>query len=124
MDASPASLSAFKALNIPSLDEIAADPSRALGLSREVIAALLNRCSGAQMALAVALASPAVVYSTPVETSASQTLDADSIARELGVKRRWVFRNAKKLPFVRRISRKSLVCEERDLKRWRAAQKA
>jgi hypothetical protein len=56
---------------IPSLDEIATDPSRALGLSREVIAALLNRCSGAQIALTVALASPAVAYSAPVETSAS-----------------------------------------------------
>jgi hypothetical protein len=52
----------ISALNIPSLDEVAADPSRALGLSREVIAAPLNRCSGAQIALTVALASPA----TPV----------------------------------------------------------
>jgi len=53
-----------------------------------------------------------------------RTLDADQIANLLGVNRRWVFRHSTKLPFVRRISRKALAACEREVRRWRDAQKA
>ena len=53
-----------------------------------------------------------------------QILDADGIAAELGVARAWVFRNARKLPFVRRISRKALSARRAEVRRWCERQKA
>jgi hypothetical protein len=109
--------------NIPTLDQIASDPARATHLPRQVALALISRCTAAQMALAASLSESDVRAPAPVATI-DRTLDAHAIAKELGVTRRWVFRNAPNLPFVRRISRKSLVCSEADLRRWRSRQTA
>jgi hypothetical protein len=38
--------------------------------------------------------------------------------------RRWVFRQASRLPFVRRISRKTLLASESGLNRWIAARRS
>jgi len=110
---------------VPSLEEVAADPSSAAGLSLETFAALAVRCAIVQTALAEALF--AAAKSQPVrrsdQSATDRTLDADEIARQLGQNRRWVFRNSKKLPFVRRTSRKSIVCSEAALRRWRETQR-
>ena len=105
---------------VPSLDELARNPTRAAELPCDVITALMAQCAALQVALAARLAS-APSGLRPAATQ-DTTLDADKIARELGVKRRWVFRHADQLPFVRRISRNSIVCSEADLRRWRATQ--
>jgi len=51
------------------------------------------------------------------------TLSADDVATRLSKTRRWVFRHAKQLPFVRRISLKTMVASESGLNRWIAAQR-
>jgi hypothetical protein len=105
---------------VPTLDEIARDPLRALALGPEQAVALLAQCGAAQAALMAGLARPM----PQKETASDETLNVDQIAREMGVPRRWVFRNVAKLPFVRRVSRKALVCSRADLARWRSSRKA
>ena len=118
---------------VPTLEEIENDPAVTAGLSAEVLGVLLARCAAElsryaaiQGALTAALT---ISQSTPDRKSshapaADRTLNADEIARELGQTRRWVFRNAKALPFVRRISRKALAGSEAGLRRWRDARRA
>ena len=105
---------------VPSLDELARNPTCAAQLPRDVITALMAQCAALQVALAARLAmAPSAL--TPAATQ-DRTLDANEIAKELGVKRRWVFRHVDQLPFVRRISRNSIVCSEADLRHWRTTQ--
>lgn len=64
---------------------------------------------------------------TPEQTPRSSddfTLNADDVAARLDKSRRWVFRQASRLPFVRRISRKTLLASESGLNRWIAARRS
>jgi predicted DNA-binding transcriptional regulator AlpA len=106
---------------VPELDRIAANPLCVLGLSKSAIAQLLLRASVVQAALTAALAEG--LFESSEAEPADRMLDADQIAAALGQTRRWVFRNAGQLPFIRRISRKSLVGSESELRRWRQAKK-
>jgi len=111
---------------VPSLDEIARDPGCIGGLPTRTLAALSSRAVVVQAALAAAqLEAAEISQIRPLQSApaADRTLDADGIAEALGRTRRWVFRNAGTLPFVRRISRKGLVASETALRRWRDAQK-
>jgi hypothetical protein len=36
---------------------------------------------------------------------------------------RWIYRNAKQLPFVKRISAKSMLCSEAGVRRWLAGRR-
>ena len=112
------------AVLVPSLDALARDPSTAIGLPPSALAALQAQIAAAQSALAAAMASaPTQATGLRAVEAADRTLDADQIAAELGHTRRWVFRNAGKLPSVRRVSRKSLVGSEAGLRHWRESQK-
>jgi hypothetical protein len=110
---------------IPTLDQLASDPSCASILGLSVLAALQARCAAAQGAIAAAM-SGAIAQTARgriEQGMTDRTLNADQIALELGTTRRQVFRNSKKYPFIRRTSRKVLVCSEAALLRWREAQK-
>jgi hypothetical protein len=48
-------------------------------------------------------------------------LTADEAAVLLHKSRRWIYRNAHHLPFVRRVSRKSILIAESGLRQWLAA---
>jgi hypothetical protein len=106
---------------IPELDSIAVDPRCVVGLSRSAIAQLLLRASVVQGALAAALAEE--LSRSSEAATADRMLDPDQIAAALGQTRRWVFRHAGQLPFIRRISRKALVGSESGLRRWREAKR-
>jgi hypothetical protein len=107
---------------IPSLDALAENPTRALDLAPEVLTALIQRAATVITTLAQRQAAQAgAQHPTP---SVDRTLGADEIAAALGRDRRWVFRNAKRLPFIRRISRKCVVGSKAELIRWRDGQKA
>ncbi len=113
--------------SVPTLDDIARDPGCAGGLSARTLAALQGRTAAVLTALAAAaLAATETAQEARASRPAAgdRTLNADEIAAELGQTRRWVFRNARKLPFVRRISRKALAGSEAGLRRWRDSQKA
>jgi hypothetical protein len=114
---------------VPGLDEIAADSGCVAGLPTTTIAALMVRAAAVQSALAAAQLSASIEKSEPSRSKSSEpdrTLNANEIAAELGVNRRWVFRHAKELPFVERPlnSRKSLSARLSELRRWRETQKA
>jgi hypothetical protein len=109
---------------IPTLDEVARDPSRAAGLPVDALAGLTARCAAVQAALAAAQVAVFMdVKATlrrpngEVPADDRMLLPAEAAAL-LRRKRRWIYRNADRLPFVRRISRKSLLCSENGIKRW------
>jgi predicted DNA-binding transcriptional regulator AlpA len=110
---------------VPELDRIAADPSCLIGLSRSAIAVLLLRSAVVQSALTSAFATedsreqPAAI----VEDN-DRLLTVDEAAVTLRRSRQWIYRNQERLPFVKRISRKSLICSEAGMKRWLASRKA
>jgi hypothetical protein len=114
-------LRANVAVLVPSLDALARDPSTAIGLPPSALAALQAQIAAAQGAIAAAMSYAPTQTARAAVTD--RTLDADQIAAELGQSRRWVFRNVKRLPFVRRISRKALAGSEAGLRRWRDSQK-
>jgi hypothetical protein len=111
------------------IEQIAAEPALALGLSVTVIAALITKCSAeqtklsaAQNALAVALLDPKPAgYQTAVADRMLTTAEAAEMLRRSP---RWIYRNADRLPFVKRISQKSLLCSEVGMKRWLERQRA
>ncbi|MGE3344143.1 MAG: helix-turn-helix transcriptional regulator [Vicinamibacterales bacterium] len=52
------------------------------------------------------------------ETGGGRLLTAEEVAKMLGVTKRWVQRRARRLPFARRISVRSVRYSEAGLKRW------
>jgi len=84
-----------------------------------VIAALVAR-----LLVEPELASPAAPSSAPATQDEGPMLTPDEAATVLRRPRRWIYRNAKRLPFVRRISRKTLLCSELGIRRWLATRKA
>lgn len=113
--------------SVPTVKELARDPSRARGLSSTVIAALLAKCSAdlAELSAAQSALSAALLDSkqaAPPEVD--DWITVDEAAGVLHHNRRWLYRNAANLPFVRRVSRKSLLCSESGIKKWMAARRA
>jgi hypothetical protein len=109
---------------IPSLDEIERDPGCARALPTDAIAALIAKCSAVQGTLA------SVLLTTKNDNQKSEAdphermLSPEEAASILRRKRRWIYRNAHRLQFVRRVSPKSLLCSEPGVYKWLALQKA
>jgi predicted DNA-binding transcriptional regulator AlpA len=113
----------------PTLDAITGRPALAASLPLEIAQYLLSqanvRLAATQTARDALLMRLASVPASPSGVaSKGRTLNADQIAEVLGQTRRWVFRHAKDIPPVRRISRKALAADEAELLRWRATQRA
>lgn len=110
---------------IPALDAIAADPRCLVGLSKSAIAGLLLRSAVVQSALTAALAtSEAREQPVAIAEDDDRMLTPDEAAVMLRRSRPWIYRNAHRLPFVKRISRKSLLCSEAGMKQWLASRRA
>jgi hypothetical protein len=107
---------------VPSLDALVRDPSAAIGLPTATLGALQAQCAAAQGAIAAAL-----LHSKPVPQNIAEAADEMLTPDEAGVllrkSRRWIYRHTS-LPFVKRISRKSLLCSRAGIERWLAMQKA
>lgn len=86
------------------------------------IPAALSALAALQSALAVRLmnGTPAPV---PVPPESDRMLTVDEAAALLRRRRTWIYRHAATLPFVKRISRKSLLCSEAGIKRWLAGRR-
>jgi predicted DNA-binding transcriptional regulator AlpA len=114
--------------SVPSLDDIARDPGCAGGLPPRTLAALQSRAAVVQAALAAeALAAaiePGAQPATAAQEESAKMLTVDEAAAMLRRSRQWIYRQAPHLPFVKRISRKSLLCSEAGIKRWLATRKA
>jgi hypothetical protein len=111
---------------VPGLDEIAANPRCAAGLGQSAIAALLMRNAVVQSTLTAQLAAIETTEQQPAPTQEGEVhwLKPDEAATILRRAPRWIYRNAERLPFVKRVSRKSLLCSEQGIYRWLASQKA
>jgi hypothetical protein len=109
---------------VPTLDELARDPARAVGLPVETLAALVVKHAAVGSALGAALLLSRSSKPQPAESDPDdELLKPDEAAALLHRKPRWIYRNAHRLPFVRRLSPKSLLCSKKGLDRWLAAQK-
>jgi len=90
------------------------EPELVSKLNRAELAALLPRISTLQ----------ATVFTALLAGDSRKTLGADEIADKIGVKRTWLFRNLKKLGFIKRVSRKTLVANEADVLKFVAQRNA
>jgi hypothetical protein len=104
----------------PSLDGVERDLASAGALPPEVRRAVVLRCAALIAACAVA-ESPVKVPAPPAEPE--QYVSAEEGARLLGVTPRWLYRNQRRLPFVRPLSRKVLQVSLPALRRWQQTQK-
>jgi hypothetical protein len=109
------------------LDSLSDRPALAATLPLDVAQQLLTqanaRLAATQSARDALMIRLATGNQLPAAKKQSRTLDADEIASALGQTRRWVFKNAKQIPPVRRISRKAVAADETELLRWRDTQK-
>jgi hypothetical protein len=112
---------------VPSLEDIARDPRCIAALGRAALSSLLVRSAVVQSALAAQLASVEAcggVSSAAAPDEDDRMLRVDEAAEMLRRKPQWIYRNAERLPFVKRISRKSLLCSKNGISRWLATRKA
>jgi hypothetical protein len=112
--------------NVIDIGRYLARPNLADGLNREELAALLEQVKaleGRVMArlLLGATEQPAV---TRAPEDDGPMLTVDEAASRLHRDRRWIYRHAKSLPFVKRLSPRNLLCSERKLNRWLEQRKA
>jgi hypothetical protein len=103
----------------PSLDALAADPAKVASLETGQVCVVLTQLAGLQASLAARLLNRQ-------EDDASvpdRMLSLEQAAEVLQQTPEWIRRHAKRLPFVRRISRKRFLCSETGLNRWLANRK-
>lgn len=112
---------------VPTLDDLADNPARAAGLPVEIIAGLLVKQAAVGNALGAALLSARAGNAEPPSVapvdSDESWLTPDEAAPILRRKSRWIYRNAARLPFVRKVSGRGLLCSEKGLRRWLERQK-
>lgn len=101
---------------VPSLDELARDPSLATGLPAHTLKSLMLRTAALLAVLAAAEEQPTTA--TPAAYEPDKWISADEAAALLQKPRRWIVDNADRLPWVRRVSRKKLLCSEAGLRKW------
>jgi hypothetical protein len=111
---------------VPGLDDVARDFRCAAGLPKAALLSLLLRTAAVQSSLTAQLAAIETIEELPAPTQEGEVhwLKPDEAATILRRAPRWIYRNAERLPFVKRISRKSLLCSEQGIYRWLASQKA
>lgn len=115
---------------IPDLDAIRADLASLAMASRdipaELVPGLVAELARAQAALLLVCASGASTAAARPEQRGPDEdwmLDVDETATLLGVSRRWVYRNAKRLPFARPISPKILRFSRNGAVKWLASRR-
>jgi predicted DNA-binding transcriptional regulator AlpA len=97
------------------LDDLAAAPARAAGLSADARQVLLVRAAAALAALA---AIPLPVAGASASHQADQLLDVEEAAGRLAVSRDWLYRRASRLPFTIRLGPGAVRFSAAGLERW------
>jgi hypothetical protein len=105
----------------PSFDSLLSDPSLAANLEPADIAAVLTQLAGLQSALAARLLENGRHQEPAVAPDKMLTLE--QAAALIHQTPEWIRRHAKRLPFVKRISRKKFLVSEQALNRWLANRK-
>jgi len=112
-------------MNRSLLPVLLADPDRLADLLPEQATAALIELAAIQTALAARLHSnPPRSIPTGGKQPEDRLLTPAQAAERLGVTLRWLYRRADKLPFARRLSRKTLRFSEAGLRQYMAENKA
>lgn len=104
--------------SVPTLDALAADPSKAANLAGPVVAALLARVaavSGTLAARAVTLTHEALEAPNDPE---DRLLTVEQAAARLGMSRDWIYRRASRLPFAVRLDGSALRFSSQGIDRY------
>jgi hypothetical protein len=107
---------------VPTLDEIARNPHCVAGLPQSTVRDLLRRLTVAQSTLMIELETDERPRRDP--PADDRMLTTTEAATLLRCKPRWIHRHAGRLPFVRRISQRHILCSEVGVREYLAAQKA
>jgi hypothetical protein len=110
----------------PSLDEIARNPHCVAGLPQSTVRDLLRRLTVVHSTLVLELGpeDDSRQSETSGQAEDDRMLTPAEAAAVLRCKPRWIHRHANRLPFVRRISEKRILCSEAGVRAWLATQKA
>jgi hypothetical protein len=100
--------------NMPTLDELIADSSRARAVSPEEAIGLLSRMASIQPVLLAVACSDKVEN----EPAGDRLLKVREVAYRLNCDPDWVYRNTDKLPFTRRLSSSQLRFSEKGLEKY------
>lgn len=109
----------------PSLDAVAAEPTRAAAFPPTIVAGLLAKCAlvqGALLSRLLALQEAAMQQRDQRGHESDKLLTPAEAANLLGVTPRWLYRHARRLPFTRRLGRKTLRFSAVGLRRWQEQQ--
>jgi len=105
----------------PSLDLILREPAMSAALPREVWEQLLREAAAVQCTL-VAHPPSAASGENSGRASTSEADDKMLTVEEAAIRlrrsKRWLYRHSKQLPFVKRISSRSLLVSEHGLQKW------
>src|SRR5262249_43154584 len=98
---------------LPTVSDLIADPIRTTEVPPECIAAILAEVSQQEAHLVLARSILAARLATAMDVAqlhrdADDLLDAHQAARRLGMSIGWLYKNARKFPFTRRIGRRTL----------------
>jgi predicted DNA-binding transcriptional regulator AlpA len=108
---------------IPTLNDIAQDPACTGTLPPETLARLLAQVAAVQTAIAARLlAAPVNGTSAPTGPD-DEMLTVAETAKLLRRSERWIYRHPE-LPFIKRISSRSLLCSKAGIEKWLASRKA
>jgi hypothetical protein len=102
---------------LPTLDLILTSPESVAALSREAVSELLTQNAAVGAILAARLVA-ALTQKIKEQRESDEWLDIDTAAMRLKKSRRWIFRNARELPFVSRVSRKTILCSAKGIDRY------
>jgi len=102
---------------VPSLDELLRDPARAHALPASALIALLASTAAVQAALTAELLARGHAQTAPAK---DRWLKPDEASAVLRRDRRWLYRLARTLPFIKKISARSFLCSEVGIHRWLA----
>lgn len=124
---------------VPRLEELVADPSRAGVLDARTAGIVATQALGVFMASFCRLLQAGGAdnpgdeagqvagwrggpsHSSRILPELDDVVSVEEVAGILGKPRRWIIRNASRLPFVTRVSRKHYVCSRIVLRRWLAS---
>lgn len=101
------------------LEELTRNPASAAGLHKTELAALLVQCAAAMSAIGAAILGQPEPEPLNEDTKDTDNglLTVDETAAMLHKTRRWVYRNAERLGFARRLGYRSLLCSRRGIER-------
>jgi len=117
-------------VSLPALDEVLRNSACLESLYAHTLAALALKANALACIIAARLALVAAEHRDPLKPrpkdrpeirAASRTISAEEACALLHQPRYWLFRNARRLPFVIRLSHKKLICDETLLRAWLAA---